>query len=201
MVAVTGSTQYALQLDVTRNIRHLNLQLTKQNQQLGSGRYADGLIGVSQRALELSQLKAQLGTVTNYKSAVQTAQNRVDMYAFTIEEIIDIATEAQETMIKNRDPFFARTAAPREQAMVIIARAMGITGLKGKLPAQSADVVLQAFGDADQASGWAIAGIADAVQAGIVHGRSTGSLAPQEMISRAEAAAMIERLLQESGLI
>ena len=89
----------------------------------------------------------------------------------------------------------------REQAMVIIARAMGITGLKGKLPAQSADVVLQAFGDADQASGWAIAGIADAVQAGIVHGRSTGSLAPQETISRAEAAAMIERLLQESGLI
>jgi flagellin-like hook-associated protein FlgL len=122
MVAVTGSTQYALQLDVTRNIRHLNLQLTKQNQQLGSGRYADGLIGVSQRALELSQLKAQLGTVTNYKSAVQTAQNRVDMYAFTIEEIIDIATEAQETMIKNRDPFFARTAAPREQAMVMLDR-------------------------------------------------------------------------------
>lgn len=122
MVAVTGTTQYALQLDVTRNIRLLNLQLVEQNQQLGSGRYADGLIGVSQRSLELGQLKSQLGTVTNYKSAVQIAENRVDMYAFTIEEIIDIATEAQETMIKNRDPFFASTSAPRTQAEVMLDR-------------------------------------------------------------------------------
>lgn len=122
MVALVGTTQYATQLDVTRNIRLLNLQLNRQNQQLADGRYADGLIGVSQRAQELGSLKSEVGTVNNYKSAVQTAQNRTDLYALTIEEIIDIATEAQDTMIKNRDPFFAATAAPNVQANVLLDR-------------------------------------------------------------------------------
>lgn len=122
MVAVTGNTQFATQLEVTRSIRLLNQQLAKQNQQLGSGRYADGLIGVSQRALELGQLKSELGTVTNYMSGVQTAQNRVNLYAVTIEEIIDIATEAQDTMLKNRDAFFATTSSPRTQANVLLDR-------------------------------------------------------------------------------
>lgn len=122
MVALIGTTQYATQLDVTRNIRLLNLQLAKQNQQLADGRYADGLIGVSQRAQELGNLKSEVGTVNNYKSAVLTAQNRTDLYALTIEEIIDIATEAQDTMIKNRDPFFAATAAPDVQANVLLDR-------------------------------------------------------------------------------
>ncbi len=122
MVALVGTTQFALQLDVTRSIRLLNLQLNRQNQQLGSGRIVDGLIGVSSQALELGQLKSQLGTVDNYKAGVQTVQNRVDIYAFTIEEIIDLATEAQDTMMKNRDPFFAATAAPRAQAEVLLDR-------------------------------------------------------------------------------
>ncbi|MCW0232535.1 MAG: flagellin [Ferrovibrio sp.] len=122
MVALVGTTQYATQLDVTRNIRLLNLQLNKQNQQLADGRYADGLIGVSQRAQELGSLKSEVGTVNNYKSAVQTAQNRTNLYALTIEELIDIATEAQDTMIKNRDPFFAATSAPNVQANVLLDR-------------------------------------------------------------------------------
>lgn len=122
MVAVSGTTQYALQLDVARSIRLLNLQLNKQNQQLGSGRIVDGLIGVSAQALELGQLKSQLGTVENYKAGIQLVQNRVDLYAFTIEEIIDLANEAQDTMIKNRDTFFAQTAAPRVQAEVLLDR-------------------------------------------------------------------------------
>lgn len=122
MVAITGNTQYATQLDITRSIRLLNLQLARQNQQLGSGLYADGLIGVAPRALELGQIKSELGTVNNYKGAVQSAQNRIQLYALTIEEIIDIATEAQDTMIKNRDPFFAETAAPRVQAEALLDR-------------------------------------------------------------------------------
>lgn len=126
MVAVVGNTQFATQLDITRSIRLLNLQLSKQNQQLGSGRYADGLIGVSQRALELGQLKSELGTVGNYQNAVQIAQNRVELYAITIEEIIDIATDAQDTMIKNRDPFFASTSAPQVQMNSLVDRISGL---------------------------------------------------------------------------
>ncbi|HEX6957813.1 MAG TPA: flagellin [Ferrovibrio sp.] len=120
MVAVTGTTQLATQLEVTRNIRLLNLELNKQNQQLGSGRYADGLIGVAPQALELGLLKSQLGTVDNYKAGVQIVQNRVNLYATTIEQIIDLATDAKDMMIKNRDTFFASTSAPQVQASVAL---------------------------------------------------------------------------------
>jgi len=89
----------------------------------------------------------------------------------------------------------------REQAMVVISRAMELTGLKAKLPAQSADDTLAPYTDAAHASGWALSSIAEVVQAGIVNGRSDGTLAPQDHITRAEAAAMIERLLQKSDLI
>ncbi|MNZ89754.1 Endo-1,4-beta-xylanase A precursor [compost metagenome] len=89
----------------------------------------------------------------------------------------------------------------REQAMVIIAKAMAITGLKGKLPVQSTDELVQSYADADKASQWALNAIADSVQAGIVSGRQGNELAPQAFITRAEVAIMIQRLLQQSSLI
>ena len=89
----------------------------------------------------------------------------------------------------------------REQAMVILARAMAVTGLKDGLPDGPADEVLGAFADADRASAWAASGIADSVRAGIVQGRDGNLLAPQDFITRAEAAALIERLLVKSDLI
>src|SRR3546814_14277835 len=96
MVSVTGYSQLAQQLLFTRNISLLTQQLNKQNEQLGSGRYAGGLIGVSQRALELGDLKSPIGTVDNSVKGVQTAQNRVALYATTIKPTIHIATDAQE---------------------------------------------------------------------------------------------------------
>ncbi|GAA0136198.1 hypothetical protein YSY43_30390 [Paenibacillus sp. YSY-4.3] len=89
----------------------------------------------------------------------------------------------------------------REQAMVMIAKAMQITELKMKLSVQTSDVVLQSFTDASDASNWAKSGIADSVQAGIVSGRSSTELAPKAYITRAEVTAIIQRLLQKSGLI
>jgi uncharacterized repeat protein (TIGR02543 family) len=89
----------------------------------------------------------------------------------------------------------------REQAMVVIARAMGLTGLAAKLPDAPAEAVLGAYADTNRASAWAIDSIADCVQAGIVAGRSGGMLAPQDTVTRAEAATMVERLLQMSDLI
>ncbi|BBI35669.1 S-layer homology domain-containing protein [Cohnella abietis] len=88
----------------------------------------------------------------------------------------------------------------REQAMEIISKAMKLTGLKAKLAAASTDT-LQPFADAADASTWALKGIAECVQAGIVSGRKANELAPQAFITRAEGAAMIQRLLQQSELI
>ncbi|RKP46315.1 hypothetical protein D7Z26_24690 [Cohnella endophytica] len=89
----------------------------------------------------------------------------------------------------------------REQAMKILSRAMTITGLKAKLSAQSEEATLRPFGDASNVSGWAQSSVADSVQAGLVSGRKATELAPKALITRAEVATMIQRLLQLSDLI
>ncbi|CAH1214382.1 hypothetical protein PAECIP111893_03790 [Paenibacillus plantiphilus] len=89
----------------------------------------------------------------------------------------------------------------REQAMVIIAKAMTITELKAKLPSQGADAWQGSFIDAVDASAWAKNSIADSLQAGIISGRSSTQLAPKAYITRAEVAVIVQRLLQQSDLI
>ncbi|MNE19225.1 Endo-1,4-beta-xylanase A precursor [compost metagenome] len=89
----------------------------------------------------------------------------------------------------------------RVQAMVMIARAMELTGLSDQLPAQDANEVLQSYDDAKQVSVWARDSVADVLQAGIITGRSSSQLAPQAFISRAEVAVIVQRLLQQSELI
>ncbi len=122
MVAISGTTQYARILDQTRLIRNLNQALTQQQQQLSSGRILGGLVGVSTRAQELGDLKADLSTVETYKSGITTAQNRARLYGLTLEQIIDTATEAQDLMIKNRDSYFASTSSPVAQVNVLLDR-------------------------------------------------------------------------------
>ena len=89
----------------------------------------------------------------------------------------------------------------REQAMVMIARAMEVTGLSEQLPAQDMNNNLQSYVDAKQVSAWARDSVADVLQAEIITGRSNSQLAPQAFISRAEVAVIIQRLLQQSKLI
>jgi hypothetical protein len=83
----------------------------------------------------------------------------------------------------------------------MIAKAMIITDLKAKLPSIEASELLHSYTDAIEASGWAKSGIADTLQAGIITGRSGNVLAPKAFITRAEVAAIIQRLLQQSDLI
>jgi hypothetical protein len=89
----------------------------------------------------------------------------------------------------------------REQAIAIIAKAMKLTGLKDKLGAQSSEAALRPFADAAEVAAWAKDGAADAVSAGIIAGRSANQLAPKGFVTRAEAAALIQRLLEKSELI
>ena len=120
MVALTGTTQLAMQQAMSRNISLLTTMLNRQNQQLATGLKLDGLIGVSSQAQELGALKSKLGTVENYTDALKTAANRTDLYALSLEKIIDLATDAKDMMIKNRDPYFASTAAPATQAATLL---------------------------------------------------------------------------------
>ncbi|WP_339243794.1 Ig-like domain-containing protein [Paenibacillus sp. FSL R10-2796] len=89
----------------------------------------------------------------------------------------------------------------REQAMLIIAKAMKITALQTKLSVQSADVLLAPFTDSSKVSNWAISGVTDTLQAGIIKGRSSKGLAPKDDMTRAEVAEIVKRLLEKSDLI
>ncbi|TXK70082.1 S-layer homology domain-containing protein [Paenibacillus sp. N3.4] len=90
----------------------------------------------------------------------------------------------------------------REQAMDMMAKAMKITGLKAKLPPSTdPQKMLTPFTDVNSAAGWAKEGIAACLQAGIISGRNSTELAPKSYITRAEVAAIIERLLRKSELI
>ncbi|WP_167858950.1 S-layer homology domain-containing protein [Paenibacillus cymbidii] len=89
----------------------------------------------------------------------------------------------------------------REQAVRIVANAMAVTGLAERLQGQLTDEALHPYLDAGQVSAWAASGFAASIEAGIVAGRSDGELAPKALLTRAEAAAIVERLLAQSGLI
>jgi len=89
----------------------------------------------------------------------------------------------------------------REQAMVIIAKAMELTGLAESVRSADPEQLLKPFIDIEDVSEWARSGIAAGLQAGIVTGRDGGLLAPQAFISKAEAAVIVRRLLQKSELI
>ncbi len=86
----------------------------------------------------------------------------------------------------------------REQAMVILAQAMDLTGLSADSHAVAG---LQAYTDASSVSAWAKEAAAKNIGAGVISGRSASKLAPQAAMTRAEAAAIIRKLLVQSGLI
>ncbi|MHA7582797.1 S-layer homology domain-containing protein [Paenibacillus vandeheii] len=88
----------------------------------------------------------------------------------------------------------------REEAMMIMNRAMKFTGLDRKLDIDTGPN-LSRYSDMEQVSAWAKDAVGFSLQSGIVSGRSSAIIAPKSMITRAETAALIRRLLQQSGLI
>ncbi|WP_314588066.1 fibronectin type III domain-containing protein [Paenibacillus terrigena] len=89
----------------------------------------------------------------------------------------------------------------REQAMAIMARAMDVTGLKAKSAQVMNGQPLASFADAELISGWAKKGALDCLQFGILSGRNHTELDPKAVVTRAEVAAMIQKLLKNSDLI
>jgi hypothetical protein len=58
---------------------------------------------------------------------------------------------------------------------------------------------LNVFSDRTSVGSWAVTGMEEAVKAGIVNGMTAGTLAPQSDATRAQAAAMIYKMLSVSG--
>jgi len=89
----------------------------------------------------------------------------------------------------------------REQAVVIIARAMAVTRLDKQTAVGDTATTLAAFADRALASNWAKDSLSLAIRAGVVSGRAGDLLDPQARVTRAEVAVLIQRLLQRSDLI
>lgn len=89
----------------------------------------------------------------------------------------------------------------REQAMSIIARAMSITGLAASTDAFNVNLLLSSFADYNQIASWSQESFAQVLQAGLLTGRTDNRLAPKAVLTRAEAAVLVQRLLQRSNLI
>lgn len=88
----------------------------------------------------------------------------------------------------------------REQALVIISRAMKLAKIEPNLTGEKVTSLLSAFLDDTSISGWAKDGIASLLVTGVI-AQNDGALKPAEYITRAEVAFYIYRMLDKADLI
>lgn len=90
----------------------------------------------------------------------------------------------------------------REQAMSMTAKALRLTGDElTELDAAQVQSIIAGFGDGSAAGAWATDSIALLTKHGLVIGAAGNRLAPKALMTRAEAAVMVQRLLKQSELI
>ncbi|TFB14201.1 hypothetical protein E3U55_14220 [Filobacillus milosensis] len=81
----------------------------------------------------------------------------------------------------------------REEMVVMIIRAL--QHVNGPLGVE--DVVIEQFKDANQVKPWAVDNMNKAISLGIMAGRTEDQIVPQGTVTRAEAAAMINRMIKQ----
>jgi hypothetical protein len=88
----------------------------------------------------------------------------------------------------------------REDAMVMIARAMKLAGLETSVSGAEAEAALVQFADGSAVDAWAKQSVAAVVKHQLVNGSNAG-LMPTSDITRAETAAIVQRMLVKANLI
>jgi hypothetical protein len=89
----------------------------------------------------------------------------------------------------------------REEAAVVILRAMEWIGIESSTSASGSAAALGRFKDNNQISMWAQVSVAKAVSNGLLQGYTNGTFAAGKKISRAECAVVVRKLLAKTGLI
>lgn len=95
---------------------------------------------------------------------------------------------------KGSDIFAPSASITRQEAMTMLQRAASLAGFTGQYGS------LERFGDAGAVDDWALDAVRFNVGSGLIAGNN-GQLRPQDNISRAETAVVIQRLLVAAGLI
>ncbi|MBD2844313.1 S-layer homology domain-containing protein [Paenibacillus sp. IB182496] len=86
----------------------------------------------------------------------------------------------------------------REEAVVMMVSAMRYAKVQS---IQKVGADLSVYQDTEMISSWAKNDMAEAVQAGLILGNERNQLVPKKNTTRAEAAAMVDRLLRTIGFI
>lgn len=111
-------------------------------------------------------------------------------------DIVNLAAKAN-LVSGYGDRFGPDDPVTREQMAVMITRALAYKEKGVQLAEGEAADLLNAFQDKENISSWAGDGVAAAVKAEIVKGRSAGEFAPRATATRAEAAVMILRMYRK----
>ncbi|PRX69845.1 YVTN family beta-propeller protein [Cohnella sp. SGD-V74] len=88
----------------------------------------------------------------------------------------------------------------REQMAVMLANARALATERAAGAGQTANLP-SGFSDAAEVSPWARAAVAEAVAAGIIQGMTPDRLAPAASATRAQAAVMLKRLMEDIGFL
>lgn len=88
----------------------------------------------------------------------------------------------------------------RQEAMVIVQRALKLAGLETVLSNEDINAQLLVFKDSSSVAEWARAAAALSMKLGIIEG-SAGLATPERSITRAETAVIMNRMLVTAGLI
>lgn len=88
----------------------------------------------------------------------------------------------------------------REEAMIIMARAMKIAKMNVQISETEIEKLFTEYKDSDQISSWAKKSVAVCIRNGIIQG-SNNTIKAEDNITRAEVAAIVRRLLQKAKLI
>ena len=89
----------------------------------------------------------------------------------------------------------------RQELAAMVVRAQALAGIEIDLSSAEVAALLAGFKDAGQIGSWARAELAAAIESGIVNGTSANTVSPTATATRAEAAAMIIRLLDNAEFI
>lgn len=147
------------------------------------------------RAEFAALLVRSLGLNVDAASASFTDVKSTDWYAGAVGAAVkaDLVTGYQDNSFK------PNATITREQMAVMVARAISAAGKTTNSAAASG--VLAKFSDLALISSWAQDAVAEAVEGGIINGKTDTTFAPSENATRAQAAVMLKRLLQYTSFI
>ncbi|WP_162848546.1 InlB B-repeat-containing protein [Paenibacillus nanensis] len=89
----------------------------------------------------------------------------------------------------------------REEAAVILIRAMRLAGQSTIVDDSETETLLAKYADAGEVHAWSKQDVTEAMKHGLLQGTSGNKLNPAQELTRAETAVLVQRMLQQAGLI